>query len=63
MYIKEEETTDIVGLLRDGATRWEFVPEQGRNFDNKTIPTQPDRLMVKGSTVIDGKYYNIVDWR
>ena len=55
------EKTDIVTILREGST-WKYVPEQERNFDNKTIPTRVP-LLYKGTTVIDGKKYNIVDYR
>ena len=55
------EKTDIVTILREGST-WEYVPEQERNFDNKTIPTLVP-LLYKGTTVIDGTKYNIVDYR
>ena len=59
MFTKAEKT-DLVTVLREGST-WEYVPEQERNFDNKTIPTRP-MLKVKGTTVIDGQKYNIVDY-
>jgi hypothetical protein len=55
------ETTDIVQVLREGST-WKYVPEQERNFDNKTIPNATP-LLHKGTTVIDGQKYNIVDYR
>ena len=38
-----------------------YVPEQERNFDNKTIPKRP-MFTVTGSCEIKGVHYNIVDY-
>ena len=58
--MNEVELTDVVELLREGPSI-NYVPEQERNFDNKTMPTRHP-LYHKGTTEIEGKVYSIVDF-
>ena len=56
----KEDLIDIVGLLHDGPTPWERVPEQERNFDAGISMTRPP-LRKKGKVKLDGTWYNIVE--
>ena len=61
MNANRAEVSDVVELIREGPAPYNYVPEQERNFDNKTMPERAPRV-VRGTTLIDGKLYNIVDY-
>ncbi len=56
----KEDLIDILGLLQDGPTPWEHVPEQEKNFDAGVSMTQAP-LRKKGTVQLDGKWYDIVE--
>jgi hypothetical protein len=51
---------ELLGVTN--SARKVYVPEQERNFDNKTQPTG-DTWYVRGQCEHKGVTYNIVDWR
>ena len=56
----KEDLIDILGLLQDGPTPWEHVPEQEKNFDAGVSMTQAP-LRIKERIKLDGKWFNIVE--
>ena len=56
----KEDLIDIVGLLHDGPTPWEHIPEQEKNFDAGVFMTDTP-LRIKSRVKLDGTWYNIVE--
>ena len=56
----KEDLIDIVGLLHDGPTPWEHIPEQEANFDAGVSMTQAP-LRIKERIKLDGKWFNVVE--
>ena len=56
----KEDLIDILGLLQDGPTPWEHIPEQERNFDAGVSMTEAP-LRIKSRVKLDGTWFNIVE--
>ena len=56
----KEDLIDIVGLLHDGPTPWEHIPEQEANFDAGVSVTHAP-LRIKSRVKLDGQWFNIVE--
>ena len=56
----KEDLIDILGLLQDGPTPWEHIPEQEANFDAGVSMTQAP-LRIKERIKLDGKWFNVVE--
>ena len=56
----KEDLIDIVGLLHDGPTPWEHIPEQEKNFDAGVSLTHAP-LRIKSRLKLDVTWFNIVE--
>ena len=58
--VKQEET--LTKLVESMKPSTEYVPEQERNFDNKTMPANTSPYVCRGTVEIDGKTYTRWSW-
>ena len=51
---REDSLNEIIKSMKPST---EYVPEQERNFDNKTMPANTSPYVCRGEVTIDGKTY------